>query len=73
MLLQRIGRLSPISDPGGPIRTFIVSLLGAVALTAGILVIRNQREAESQLRKQIPAGEKTARVVSLEKLRELGL
>jgi hypothetical protein len=65
MLLQRISRLSPISDPGGPIRTFIVSLLGAVALTAGILVIRNQREAESQLRKQIPAGEKTARIVSL--------
>jgi hypothetical protein len=50
-----------------------VSLLGAVALTAGILVIRNQREAEDQLRNQIPAGEKTARTVSLEKLRELGL
>ena len=73
MLPPLISSLSPISDPGGPIRTFIVSLLGAAALTAGILVIRNQREAESQLRKQIPAGEKTARIVSLEKLRELGL
>jgi hypothetical protein len=50
-----------------------VSLLGAAALTASIFVIRSQREAESQLRKQIPAGEKTARIVSLEKLRELGL
>ena len=66
-------RLSRIPDPGGTIRTFIVSLLGAAALTAGILVIRNQREAEDQLRNQIPAGEKTARTVSLEKLRELGL
>ena len=62
-----------IIDLGGLIRTLIVSLLGAAALTAGILVIRNQREAENELRKQIPAGEKTARTVSLEKLRELGL
>ena len=51
----------------------IVSLLGAAALTAGILVIRNQREAENELKKQVPAGEKTVRIASLEKLRELGL
>ena len=51
----------------------IVSLLGAAALTAGIFVIRHQREAENELRNQIPAGEKTARTISLDKLRELGL
>jgi len=51
----------------------IVSLLGAAALAAGIVVIRHQREAEQEQRSQIPAGEKTARTVSLEKLRELGL
>ena len=60
-------------NPGGPIRTFIVSLLGAAALTAGIFVFRHQREADTELKKQIPAGENTARTVSLEKLRELGL
>ncbi len=59
--------------PGGSIRTLIVSLLGAAALTAGIFVIRHQREAENELRNQIPAGEKTARTISLDKLRELGL
>jgi hypothetical protein len=37
------------------------------------VAIRNQRDAEQELRKQIPAGERTARTVSLEKLRELGL
>jgi len=61
------------SKPGGPIRTLIVSLLGAAALTAGILVIRYHREAEDEFKGQIPAGEKTARTVSLEKFRELGL
>jgi hypothetical protein len=47
--------------------------LGAAALTAGIFVFRHQREADTELKKQIPAGENTARTVSLEKLRELGL
>jgi len=60
-------------DPGGPIRTFIVSLLGAAAVAAGLLAFRFHREAETELKGQIPAGEKTARTVSLEKLRELGL
>jgi hypothetical protein len=62
-------------EPGGPIRTFIVSLLGAATLTAGLLLIRQQREAEAQAdsTKQIPAGEGTARVVTLDRLRELGL
>jgi hypothetical protein len=62
-------------EPGGPIRTFIVSLLGAATLTAGLLLIRQQRDAEAELelKKQIPAGEKAARVVTLDRLRELGL
>jgi len=67
-------------NPGGTIRTFIVSLLGAAALTAGILVLKHQRETEveskGQIRfgaDQIPAGEKTVRIASLERLRELGL
>jgi hypothetical protein len=50
-----------------------VSLLGAAALTAGILVIRHQKEAEADPKTRIPAGEKTVRIASLERLRELGL
>ena len=62
-------------DPnlGGTIRTFIVSLLGAAALTAGVLVFRHQRETEVDSKDKIPAGETTVRITSLERLRELGL
>ena len=42
-------------------------------MAAGILAFRYHREAENDLKGQIPAGERTARAVSLEKLRELGL
>ena len=59
---------------GGTIRTFLVSLLGAATLTAGVLLVRHhQTKAEVGARKQVPAGESTARTASLDKLRELGL
>jgi hypothetical protein len=51
----------------------LVSLLGAAALTASLLALRQQREAGENVGRQIPAGEKTARVVTLDRLRELGL
>jgi len=62
-------------QPGGLIRTFIARLLGAATLTTGRLLIRQQREVEAELevKKQIPAGERTARAVDLDRLRELGL
>lgn len=62
-------------DPGGPIRRFVVSLMGAVSVVAGLLVIRHHREADAdaELKKQVPAGENTTRTVSLEQLRELGV
>jgi hypothetical protein len=54
------------------IRTFLVSLLGAATLTAGVLLIRQRREVETEVKRQVPAGEETARNISLERLRELG-
>jgi len=61
-------------NPGGPIRTFLVSLLGAATLTAGLFLVRqHQREADAEAQRQVPAGERVARNISLEKLRELGL
>jgi hypothetical protein len=38
-----------------------------------MLVRQQQKEAEDEARRQVPAGERMARNVSLEKLRELGL
>jgi hypothetical protein len=61
-------------DAGGPIRNFLVGLLGAATLTAGLLLVRqHQREAETEAKHLVPAGEKVARQVDLDRLRELGL
>ena len=61
-------------SPGGPIRTFLVSLLGAATLTAGLLLVRqHQKESSAEADRQVPAGERMARNISLDKLRELGL
>ena len=61
-------------NPGGPIRTFLVSLLGAATLTAGLLLVRQrQKVAEAEATRQVPAGERMARNISIERLRELGL
>ena len=71
---KSIGGRCTNPEPGGLIRTFLVSLLGAATLTAGLLLVRqHQKEAEAEARKQVPAGENAVRTVSLEKLRELGL
>ncbi len=60
--------------PGGTIRAFLVSLLGAATLTAGVLFFRQQqKEAQAEGKGQVPAGEPTARHVSLERMREAGL
>ena len=64
----------PTLNPGGPIRTFLVSLLGAATLTAGLFLVRqHQKGADGEAQGQVPAGERTARNISLERLRELGL
>jgi hypothetical protein len=60
-------------EPGGTIRTFFVSLLGAFAFVAGFFFIRHQRDGEAEVKGQVPAGERMARTTSLERLRELGL
>ena len=59
-------------NPGGIIRTFLVSLLGAATLTAGLLLVRQQKKG-IEVQRGAPSGERTARDLSLDKLRELGL
>ena len=57
---------------GGPIRTLFVSLLGAAALVAG-LVLLNQKGPEPLPKKRDShAGESQPGTISLERLRELG-
>ena len=57
---------------GGHIRTFTVSLIGAAALAAGPLLLRQQKQVESPRLKEVPAGESVPSEISLERLRELG-
>ena len=56
----------------GPIRTFIVSLLGAAALAAGLVLIRHKGPEAPQLVREAHAGESQPGTISLERLRELG-
>ena len=61
-------------NPGGPIRTLIVILVGAATLTAGLLLVRQQqKDAGVETKRQVPVGERTAKDISLDRLRELGL
>ena len=54
-------------------RTLTYSLLGAAAIAAGVLLVRQQKQVEEERPKQVPAGETVPAVISLEKLRELGI
>jgi hypothetical protein len=49
--------------------------MGVATLVAGLFFIRHHREAdaEAELTKHIPAGERSARRATLERLRELGV
>jgi hypothetical protein len=55
-----------------PIRTLVVSLLGVAAVTAGVLLCRQQKLFTAPGLKEVPAGESMPATISLERLRELG-
>lgn len=54
-------------------RRLTYSLLGAAALAAGLLLVRQQKQVEDERPKMVPAGETVPAVISLERLRELGI
>ncbi len=56
-----------------PMRTLTFSLIGAAALAAGVLLVRQQKLVEDERPKVVPAGETVPAVISLERLRELGI
>lgn len=53
-------------------RALTLSILGAAAVAAGVLLVRGQKAEDSQP-KLVPAGETVPAVISLERLRELGI
>lgn len=57
---------------GGPIRTFTVSLIGAAALAAGLLLIRQQKNVDALRFKDVPPGETVPTQISLDRIRSLG-
>jgi hypothetical protein len=54
-------------------RKFMVGLLSAAALTTTILLVRQQKQVETQTAQATPAGESEPATISLERMRELGL
>ena len=54
-------------------RKFMVGLLSAAALTTTILLVRQQKQVETQTPQATPAGESEPATISLERMRELGL
>jgi hypothetical protein len=54
-------------------RTLTYSILGAAAVAAGMLLVRQQKQVEDERPKLVPAGETVPAVISLERLRELGI
>ena len=58
----------------GAIRKLTISLIGAAAVAASVLLVRQQKQlAPRETAEQIPPGETTPAHVSLDRLRELGL
>ena len=54
-------------------RKLTVGLLSAAALATTILLVRQQKQVETQTAEAIPAGESEPATISLERIRELGL
>lgn len=50
-----------------------LGLLGAAAVAATILLVRQQKEVEAKEPRLVPAGETQPTELSLERIRELGL
>lgn len=53
-------------------KKFALGLISAAALTTTFLLVRQQRDPESQTPRVAPAGETQPVVISLQRIRELG-
>ena len=57
----------------GSIHKVAYSLLGAAALAAGLLLLRQQKQEDLKVAGELPPGESVPSEISLERLRELGI
>ncbi len=64
---------SPDRTGEGSIRKVMYSLLGAAALAAGLLLIRQQKQEDLKVVGELAPGESVPSEISLERLRELGI
>ena len=64
---------SPERTGEGSIRKVAYSLLGAAALAAGLLLIRQQKQEDLKVAGELAPGESVPSEISLERLRELGI
>ena len=73
--MQRAGLGGRITERTreGNIRKVTYSLLGAVALAAGLLLIRQQKQEDLKVAGELAPGEAVPSEISLERLRELGI
>ena len=55
------------------IRTFVVSLIGAAAVAAGLVLLRQQKESEMNDAAQVFPGERVPATIVLERLRNAGI
>ena len=54
-------------------RKFTVGLLSAAALVTTILLVRQQKQVETEPPRVVPSGETQPATISLERIREMGL
>jgi hypothetical protein len=54
------------------IRSFAVGLLGAVALAAGLMLVRGHRDPDAEGPSYVPAGETQPATISLDRIRAKG-
>lgn len=55
------------------IRTLVVSLIGAAAVAAGLVLLRQQKDSEIEEAAKVPAGERVPATIVLEKIRNAGI
>ena len=75
-MLQMTESMNTGRNAGGAIRKITVSLIGAAALAAGLVLLRQGNDRTEPVEAtidEVPPGESVPGKISLERLRELGI
>lgn len=55
------------------IRTFLVSVIGAAAMVAGLVLLRQQKQPRVEAVTDVPPGETVPATIVLERIRQAGI